>query len=138
MSHQPDTLLWWNDWLGRWWLILHTLNYSAMLFDTFSQKILTDKLMSHGLCKWSVRQTENRLNWQVQMAVISGTKSSLTVATVSRLTNCQIKHGVLLLSLKDTWLLPHNVRLCKPCILEVIIIYRIDLYMFSKSQTKHK
>lgn len=44
-------------------------------FSTVFHNILIQKLITYRLGQWTVRRTENRLNFQVQRVVISDTKS---------------------------------------------------------------
>lgn len=59
-----DSLLWWNNLLGRWGESCgeHCFDFSKA-FDSITQNILVDKLESSGLDRWTRRQMENCLNF---------------------------------------------------------------------------
>lgn len=71
MLDQLHKLLWWSDWPGRWGERSgYYLPEFKTAIDAVSSKILTVKLLMHGIDEQTVRQTEN---WQ--RVVISGVKS---------------------------------------------------------------
>lgn len=74
MADQPNSLLWWNDWVDEKRAVC--LEFSKT-FDTTSHNILIIKLRKWGLGKWgTVKWIESWLNGRSQRVKISSTGCS--------------------------------------------------------------